>query len=133
MHESTQSDRSTSPSPDVDLETADRAEIIEDLQRHTPEGMDVQPRTRRRTLRVMIPLALAALAIMVVAFVFGGGWAAAGLALVLVSMFYVIGWSPEWIAGLLRAKETREIEAIADQEVAHTSTSSDPASQTPTR
>lgn len=93
-----------------------REELVEQIEseyaRRSPEG---RPATRLQSRRVvatiLLGLSLAGLIITVVLLKSVGGWAAAALGAGILIVYYVIGWSPEWLAATQRAAEHEQIEA----------------------
>lgn len=101
--------------PERLIEDEARQLLIEDLQRHTPEGLEAPPEARRLSMWIVIPLAIVAMTVLCAAVYSFGGWEGVIVAFILLPMFYFLASSPLWITALLRAKEHKEIEEEADQ------------------
>lgn len=97
---------------DVELE-----QRLEELQSHTPEGLDAPPDVRWLSLWVTIPPAVVLFIALCVTLVFVGGWVALVVAIVLLPMFYFLASSPLWITALIRAKEHNDLKHRVEQEM----------------
>lgn len=84
-------------------------ELVLDVERHMPDGAG--PTATERLLMPWVVGVLAVLGVVVVGTVLGfsAGWRAAIIGIGWVLLAYLVSWIVVWGAGLLRAKEEREI------------------------
>ncbi|HVU62380.1 MAG TPA: hypothetical protein VHC70_00275 [Phycisphaerales bacterium] len=81
----------------------------------TPDGPGANPHERRVWPWVMVGLGAVGLIGVGVVMYLHGGWDSAAVGLTWVGMGYAVAWIVVWAAGLMRAKEEREIELEIDQ------------------
>lgn len=83
-----------------------------ELEQAEPEGSGPGRRVIVMERRVFIPLAIMALAGGLVALYLVGGWIAVGAGAVVLAAYYVLGWSAEIGAAILRSRERRELDTL---------------------
>lgn len=93
-----------------------REELVEQIEseyaRRSPEGRPASRLQSRRVIAtIVLGLSLTGLIITVILLKNAGGWMTAALGAGILIVYYVIGWSPEWLAATQRASEHEQIEA----------------------
>ncbi len=92
-------------------------ELLHKLKEHMPDGPGPSRKADRRTIRLLVPLAVIGIVGGVVALHCLGGWAAVGIGAVLVAIYYFFGWGPEVVAAFLRRREHQRLEETVEAEI----------------
>jgi NhaP-type Na+/H+ or K+/H+ antiporter len=107
----------THEEPGVGHDEAERADILHEMQRHSPEGVEADKATVRRELRLIIPLTIIGLIGTGVALHCIGGWLAVGLGAVVFIGYYVYGWGAGLLAALVRRRERTHMLEQVDEHI----------------